>query len=91
MCRRDRGGYATDVYAEVSKLMVGLQRPANQLAVVMDGRVISAPYFSSAILDGSAEISGNFTAESSKLLADQLKFGSLPMSFSAQELSLIHI
>lgn len=83
---RMQGGYATDVYAEVSKLMVGLQRPANQLAVVMDGRVISAPYFSSAILDGSAEISGNFTAESSKLLADQLKFGSLPMSFSAQEL-----
>jgi preprotein translocase subunit SecD len=83
---RMQGGYPTDVYSAVSQLMVGLQRPANQLAVVMDGRVISAPYFSSAILDGSAQISGNFTAESSKLLADQLKFGSLPMSFQAQEL-----
>ncbi|MCO5311206.1 MAG: protein translocase subunit SecD [Austwickia sp.] len=83
---RMQGGYPTDVYAAVSQLMVGLQQPANQLAVVMDGRVISAPYFSSAILDGSAEISGNFTAESAKLLADQLKFGSLPMSFQAQEL-----
>ena len=83
---RMQGGYPTDVYSAVSQLMVGLQRPANQLAVVMDGRVISAPFFQSAILDGSAQISGNFTAESSKLLADQLKFGSLPMSFSAQEL-----
>lgn len=83
------GGLPTEIYAAVSKAMVPLQKPRNQLAVVLDNQVISAPYFRSEIVDGRAEISGNFTAESAKLLADQLKFGSLPMSFEAQELQSI--
>ncbi len=83
------GGLPTETYAAVSRAMVPLQSPRNQLAVVLDDRVISAPYFRNEIVNGQAEISGNFTAESSKLLADQLKFGSLPMSFEAQELQSI--
>jgi preprotein translocase subunit SecD len=75
-------GEAKTKYAEVSRYMLPLQQPRNQLAAVLDGQVISAPYFRGVILDGSTpQISGNFTAESSKLLADQLKFGALPMSF----------
>ena len=83
------GGLPTETYAAVSRAMVPLQQPRNQLAVVLDDQVISAPYFRNEIVNGQAEISGSFTAESSKLLADQLKFGSLPMSFEAQELQSI--
>jgi len=36
------------------------------------------------ILDGRPSISGSFTQESSKTLADQLKFGALPLSFEVQ-------
>lgn len=75
---------ARDDYAAISGYMVGLQQPRNQLAVVLDNKVVSAPYFSSAIRDGRAEISGNFTAEEAQLLADQLKFGALPISFTVQ-------
>lgn len=71
-------------YATISGYMVNLEQPRNQLAAVLDNRVISAPYFSSAITGGQASITGDFTAEESKLLADQLKFGALPMSFSVQ-------
>ena len=71
-------------YATISGYMVNLEQPRNQLAAVLDNRVISAPYFSSAITGGQASITGDFTAEEAKLLADQLKFGALPMSFSVQ-------
>lgn len=77
-------GEAQSKYAEVSRYMLQLQQPRNQLAAVLDGQVISAPYFEGVITGGNASISGNFTAESAKLLADQLKFGALPMSFVAE-------
>lgn len=75
---------ARDDYGAISGYMVGLPQPRNQLAVVLDNKVVSAPYFSSAIRDGRAEISGNFTVEEAQLLADQLKFGALPISFTVQ-------
>lgn len=78
------GGDAQAKYAEVSRYMLPLQQPRNQLAAVLDGQVISAPYFSGVITGGQASISGDFTAEEAKLLADQLKFGALPMSFVAE-------
>ncbi|WP_286967946.1 protein translocase subunit SecD [Arsenicicoccus sp. UBA6765] len=73
-----------DLYRVVSQSMLGLQQPRNQLATVLDGRVVSAPYFSSVIPDGRAAISGNFTADSAQMLANQLKFGALPMSFRVE-------
>ncbi len=71
-------------YATISGYMVGLQQPRNQLAAVLDNRVISAPYFSSAITGGRASITGDFSAEQAQLLANQLKFGALPISFTVQ-------
>lgn len=75
---------AVEPYRVASSYMVGLEQPRNQMATVLDGRVVSAPYFSSPIPDGVASISGNFDADSGQLLADQLKFGALPMSFAVQ-------
>ena len=47
-------------------------------AIVVDGRVISAPFIREPILGGSGQISGNFTVESSTRLAVQIASGALP-------------
>lgn len=74
----------TKAYAEASKRMVTLETPRNQMAATLDSRVIVAPYFQAAILDGQASISGQFTIQSARDLANQLKFGALPLSFTLQ-------
>ncbi|TFC51681.1 protein translocase subunit SecD [Cryobacterium sp. TMT1-21] len=74
----------TKAFADVSTRLNGLEGVRNQFAIVLDGQVISAPRTNAAITDGNAQISGNFTKESSKTLADQLKFGALPISFTVQ-------
>ena len=58
--------------------------PRDQFAFVLDGTVISAPVMNGQILDGRPSISGSFTQESATTLADQLKFGALPLSFTVQ-------
>ncbi len=71
-------------YAEISRKMVTLPEPQNQLAATLDSKVIVAPRFESAIPNGRASITGSFTLESARALADQLKFGALPLSFEEQ-------
>ena len=58
--------------------------PRDQFAFVLDGNVISAPRMNGQILDGKPSISGSFTQETATTLADQLKFGALPLSFTVQ-------
>ncbi len=53
-----------------------------QIAIVLDGQVISAPTVQSAITDGEAIISGSFTAEEAKQLATRLNSGALPVPIS---------
>ncbi len=53
-----------------------------QIAIVLDGQVISAPTVQSAITDGEAIISGKFTAEEAKQLATRLNSGALPVPIS---------
>jgi len=74
----------TAQFREVTERLVTLTGIRNQFAIVLDGRVISAPRTISAITDGSPQISGNFTQESAQVLADQLKFGALPLGFEVQ-------
>jgi preprotein translocase subunit SecD len=77
-------GEGTKQFADVTSRLNGLQSPQNQFAIVLDNQVISAPQTLAVIADGKPEISGNFTQESSKTLADQLKYGALPISFTVQ-------
>ncbi|MFJ6652330.1 protein translocase subunit SecD [Microbacterium sp. NPDC091313] len=72
----------TDVFGKISQRLYGLDAPRNQFAFVLDGSVLSAPRMNGVILDGNPSISGSFTQESSKTLADQLKYGALPLSFT---------
>jgi preprotein translocase subunit SecD len=78
----DRQG--TDRFSDVTSRLVALQAPQNQFAVTLDNQVITAPSANAAITDGKAQITGSFTQDTSKTLADQLKFGALPISFSVQ-------
>lgn len=50
----------------------------NRIAIVLDGLVYSAPVVQSEIGGGNSSISGNFTIEESKDLANILKAGKLP-------------
>jgi preprotein translocase subunit SecD len=74
----------TAQFRTVTERLVALSGSQNQFAIVLDGSVISAPRTISAITDGRPQISGNFTEESALTLADQLKFGALPIGFEIQ-------
>lgn len=74
----------TKTFGEISTRMYGAAAPLNQFAFVLDGVVLSAPTMEAQILNGQPSISGGFTDESSKALADQLKFGALPIGFTVQ-------
>lgn len=50
----------------------------SRIAIVLDDLVFSAPYVNSEIPNGNSIISGNFTNEEAKDLANILKAGSLP-------------
>jgi len=51
----------------------------NQVAIFLDGLVISAPTVNSKITGGKAVISGRFSIEEAKLLAQRLNAGALPV------------
>ncbi|MCT2085508.1 protein translocase subunit SecD [Microbacterium enclense] len=71
----------TQKFGEISQRLYGQQAPLNQFAFVLDGTVLSAPSMNGIILDGRPSITGSFTQETSKALADQLRYGALPLSF----------
>ncbi|MDT7727117.1 MAG: preprotein translocase subunit SecD [Actinomycetota bacterium] len=58
-------------------------------AFVLDTEVVSAPNIQTAILDGNTQISGSFTQAEAKNLADILKYGSLPLSFTSSDATTV--
>lgn len=75
-------GEGADALSKISNRLVSLPPPQNQFGIVLDGLVVSAPYFQDPINDGRAQISGNFTPEEAKNLAQVLKFGALPLTLN---------
>ena len=53
-------------------------------AIVLDGKVQSAPYIESALTGGKGVISGHFSADEAKQLVTVLQYGSLPFSLKEQ-------
>ncbi len=56
-----------------------------QFAMVLDGKVLSAPVFQAVLNDGNAQITGNFTMEEATELALLLRAGSLPAPLNVVE------
>lgn len=79
-------GEGTEQFADVTRRLFSFPDtdPRNRFAIVLDGRVISAPTTQAVITDGKPVISGSFDQDSSRTLADQLKFGALPIGFEMQ-------
>ncbi|GAB3270315.1 protein translocase subunit SecD [Microbacterium lacusdiani] len=74
-------------FGEISQRLYGIGQqnpsdPRSQFAFVLDGSIISAPQMNAVITNGQPSISGGgIDQDTSKVLADQLKFGALPLSF----------
>ena len=54
-------------------------------AIILDGKVLSAPNINEPILGGSAQISGRFTVDSANQLAIALRSGALPVDLKVVE------
>lgn len=80
----DFDSLGSQAFADVTQRLFPLAAPRNQFAITLDGFVITAPATQAVITNGSAQITGNFDRDSSKVLADQLKYGSLPIGFEVQ-------
>ncbi|MGY6496982.1 MAG: protein translocase subunit SecD [Microcella sp.] len=74
----------TQQFRTVTERLITFQGIQNQFAIVLDGSVISAPRTLAAITNGQPQISGSFTQETAQVLADQLRFGALPIGFELQ-------
>jgi preprotein translocase subunit SecD len=66
---------ARNTFADVTKELAGTGRT---FAIVLDGKVLSAPQVTTPILDGNAQITGKFTQSEARSLSNSLKYGALP-------------
>jgi preprotein translocase subunit SecD len=71
---------ASRIWADFTAANIG-----TQTAFVLDSKVVSAPQIQEAIPGGRTQITGRFTADSARELANVLKYGSLPLSFESSE------
>jgi preprotein translocase subunit SecD len=71
---------AANVWADFTAANIG-----TQTAFVLDSQVVSAPEIQEAIPGGRTQITGRFTADTARELANVLKYGSLPLSFESSE------
>ena len=61
----------------------------NQIAVVLDGTVESAPVSQADGIAGDTQISGNFTQDQANTLANVLKYGALPLKLEKLDTSTV--
>ncbi|MFH5182263.1 protein translocase subunit SecD [Paenibacillus sp. TAB 01] len=64
-------------FKKVTEKLVG-----KPLAIYLDERQLSAPIVQSVLSDGNATISGNYTYEEAKELADTINLGALPLKLT---------
>lgn len=69
-----------NAFARATQANVG-----KRFAMVLDGKVLSAPSINEAILGGRAQISGTFTTETANQLAIALRSGALPVKLAVVE------
>lgn len=85
----DFNGDGTKKFGQLTQDVVNLPAPQNQVAIVLDGVVVSAPRINEAILGGQAQITGSFSQVEAQDLANVLKYGSLPLAFDRGEVQQV--
>lgn len=65
------------LFADITKRNIG-----KQVAILLDGNVISAPVVNQTITEGQAIITGDFSIDEAKTLATRLNSGALPVPIS---------
>jgi preprotein translocase subunit SecD len=83
------GGKAFGDITEQMFSKYGAQSALDQLAVVLDGKVISFPVIQGAITGGSAQITGSFSQAQATYLANVLNYGALPLTFTKESVNSI--
>ena len=73
-----------DLFESITRANVG-----NQLGIFLDGELLSAPNINEPIAGGTAIISGGFTPDEARDLAQNLNFGALPVPIELQSTQTI--
>jgi len=64
----------TDIFESVTADNIG-----KELAIFLDGKLISSPVIQAKIIGGNAQINGDFSPEEARDLVNNLNFGALPV------------
>jgi preprotein translocase subunit SecD len=81
-------GSGQDRWTKLTQEAYNQTPPTNQVAIVLDGVVISSPVIQS-VINGDAQITGQFSRKEGQDLANNLKFGALPISFIAGDAQVV--
>ncbi len=82
-------GEGTAAFGALTSRVTSLPEPTNQVAIVLDGLVVSSPRITEAIPSGNAQITGSFTQLEAQDLANVLKYGALPLAFDRGEVQQV--
>ena len=82
-------GEGTKAFGALTTRVTTLVEPLNQVAIVLDGLVVSSPRINEPIPSGNAQITGSFTQLEAQDLANVLKYGALPLAFDRGEVQQI--
>jgi len=81
---RSKGQSIWADYTSKHNVQVTPNVPANKVAFVLDGTVVSYPEIQTTI-NGRTQITGDFDEQSATNLANALKYGALPLTFKQEE------
>ncbi|MFL5766302.1 MAG: protein translocase subunit SecD, partial [Actinomycetota bacterium] len=79
----------SNTFSDVTGNLVSQAAPENQLAIVLDQKVISAPTVQGQITTGNGTISGSFTEQRAKDLATVLNAGALPVQLTKSQIQTV--
>jgi preprotein translocase subunit SecD len=82
-------GSGSDAFGQATTKAVTQPAPQNQIAIVVDREVISAPRVTGAITGGSGQIEGGFGEQEAKDLATQLNAGALPVELTRESVQTV--
>ena len=78
----DRGG--ANAWADYTTANVG-----QQVGIVLDRTVVSAPRIETAIIGGQTQITGDFSQPEAEALSSSLRYGALPLTFTTSQVETV--